>query len=77
MNIPENQDVCPELLHMLRLQQHEYINHLQVLYSMIQMKRLETAQQYIEALAKDKDLSGIILQHVRCSACRLAKDKLD
>jgi hypothetical protein len=45
-----------EVEKVLKAQRHEFINHIQVIYAMLQMGRVENAMRYIEDLAKDPDL---------------------
>lgn len=44
-------DACPELMRLLRLQRHDFINHLQVVHTLLQMGRVERALEYIDSLA--------------------------
>lgn len=74
-NIPENNEVCDELVRLLRVQRHDFINHLQVIHAMLQLGRVEKALQYIEELAKDQ---GLINDQIRMhSRQRECKHKLD
>lgn len=72
---PENGQVCEELVRLLRVQRHDFINHLQVIHAMLQLGRSEKALNYIEDLAKDKGLvDDQIMMHARQRDC---KHKLD
>lgn len=51
-----NNEVCPELVRLLKVQRHDFINHLQVIHAMLQLGRAEKALKYIEDLAKDQTL---------------------
>lgn len=51
-----DKDVCEEIVRLLRLQRHDFINHLQVIHAMIQLGRTEKALAYIEDLSKDTGL---------------------
>lgn len=52
----ENEEVCSELIRLLRVQRHDFINHMQVVHAMLQLGRTEKAMAYIENLAKDPAL---------------------
>ena len=59
-------DMCEEIVRLLRLQRHDFINHLQVIHAMIQLGRTEKALAYIEDLSKDSGLIQDTLQlHVK------------
>lgn len=49
-------EVCTELIRLLRVQRHDFINHMQVIHAMLQLGRTEKAMDYIENLAKDPSL---------------------
>jgi sensor histidine kinase regulating citrate/malate metabolism len=49
-------DLCEEMERLLRLQRHEFINHMQVIHTLIQLGRTEKAIRYIEDLAHNQDL---------------------
>lgn len=49
-------EICSEMIRLLRLQRHDFINHIQVIHAMIQLGRTEKALKYIEDLAKDPEL---------------------
>jgi hypothetical protein len=42
-----------ELIKSLRIQKHDFINHLQTIYGMIQLDKQEKAKVYIKSLSKD------------------------
>lgn len=42
-----------EILLLLRIQRHDFINHLQVIHTMIQLGKTSKALNYIEELSKD------------------------
>ena len=41
-----------QLIRLLRLQRHDFINHLQVIHALVQLGRSEKAIQYIEETSK-------------------------
>ena len=61
---------CEELAKLLRLQRHDFINHLQVIHTMIQMGRTEKALQYISNLAQDTKTLEKLLQEFKNCCCR-------
>lgn len=52
----ENHEVSTESVELLRIQRHDFINHLQVVHALLQLGRTEKALTYIEDLAKDSGL---------------------
>ncbi len=52
----ENHEVSTESVELLRIQRHDFINHLQVVHALLQLGRTEKALKYIEDLAKDASL---------------------
>lgn len=52
---------CADMIKLLRIQRHDFLNHLQVIHAMIQLGRGEKALQYIEKLAHDPDLISDLL----------------
>ena len=64
------QEVCTQLMQLLRLQRHDFINHLQVIHALLQLGRLEKALQYIEELSKGTELlDGPLSQHKPLAGC--------
>lgn len=67
----EGGQVCSELVKLLRVQRHDFINHLQVIHAMLQLGRTEKALAYIESLAKDDSLiSDQLHMHVQQRECQ-------
>lgn len=63
-------DACPELIRLLRLQRHDFINHLQVVHALLQMGRVDRAVEYIEDLANSTVLLDETLhQHQQRNEC--------
>lgn len=52
---------CADMVKVLRIQRHDFLNHLQVIHAMIQLGRGEKALQYIEKLAHDPDMISNVL----------------
>lgn len=52
---------CTDVIKLLRIQRHDFLNHLQVIHAMIQLGRGEKALQYIETLAHDTDMISNVL----------------
>ena len=50
-----NHEVSTESVELLRIQRHDFINHLQVIHALLQLGRTEKALLYIEELAKNTD----------------------
>ena len=51
-----NPEVSTESIELLKIQRHDFINHLQVIHALLQLGRTEKALIYIEDLAKDASL---------------------
>lgn len=68
--ITSDTQVCQELIRLLRVQRHDFINHMQVIHAMLQLGKLEKAKEYIENLAKNPSLLTDALQvHIQQSKC--------
>ncbi len=52
----ENHEVDAESVNLLKIQRHDFVNHLQVIHALLQLGRTEKALTYIEELAKDSRL---------------------
>jgi len=52
----EKHEVGEESVNLLKIQRHDFINHLQVIHALLQLGRTEKALIYIEDLAKDSRL---------------------
>jgi len=52
----ENNEVSAEIINLLKIQRHDFVNHLQVIHALLQLGRTEKALIYIEELAKDSRL---------------------
>jgi len=61
-----NNEVCDELVRVLRIQRHDFINHIQVIHALLQLGRVEKALTYIEDLAKDPKM---VSEPLRMSLC--------
>ena len=66
-----NSEVCSELIRLLKVQRHDFINHAQVIHAMLQLGRVEKALKYIEDLARDPNLvSDPLRMHVQQVDCQ-------
>lgn len=52
---------CVDANNLLRIQRHDFLNHLQVIHAMIQLGRNEKALEYIEKLAHDPEMISNVL----------------
>ncbi|MBC8014478.1 MAG: Spo0B domain-containing protein [Sporomusaceae bacterium] len=52
----ENDEVGADSVNLLKIQRHDFVNHLQVIHALLQLGRTEKALAYIEELAKDSKL---------------------
>jgi len=52
----EKHEVGEESVELLKIQRHDFVNHLQVIHALLQLGRIEKALTYIEELAKDSRL---------------------
>lgn len=70
--MPKSDEVCPELIRLLKLQRHEFINHIQVAHAMLQLGRTEKALRYLEDVAKDPNMmTDTLRMHVTQTDCKL------
>lgn len=66
-----NKEICEVLLKGLKIQRHDFINHIQVIHALLQLGRVEKALKYIEDLAKDPELMSTPLKMHHCpDECR-------
>jgi sensor histidine kinase regulating citrate/malate metabolism len=69
--MPMGDAVCEDLERLLRVQRHDFINHIQVVHALLQMGRTEKALAYLEDLARTTDLLAAPLRaHTRQPGCR-------
>lgn len=52
----EEHEMDAESVNLLKIQRHDFVNHLQVIHALLQLGRTEKALAYIEELAKDSRL---------------------
>jgi len=52
----EKHEVDEESVNLLKIQRHDFVNHLQVIHALLQLGRTQKALTYIEELAKDSRL---------------------
>lgn len=70
----ENNEVGAESVNLLKIQRHDFVNHLQVIHALLQLGRTEKALTYIEELAKDSRLISDTLKihEEQCAKLRKA-----
>lgn len=67
----ESSPVCTELIRLLRVQRHDFINHIQVVHAMLELKKFDQAMRYIEDLAKDDCLiADTLAMHTAKKDCQ-------
>ena len=60
-DIKESLDMVEQLNNTLRSQRHDFLNHLQVVYGLIEMEAYEEASSYIKRIAQDvRDVSRFL-----------------
>lgn len=55
-------DHLQELLRVIRLQRHDFVNHMQVIYALLQTRQIEKAEEYITGLGQRVQISKEMLQ---------------
>jgi sensor histidine kinase regulating citrate/malate metabolism len=66
-----NDEGCAELERLLRIQRHDFINHLQVVHALLQLGKTDRAMSYIEDLAKDHSLiSDVMCRQGQQTSCQ-------
>ncbi|KYZ75387.1 hypothetical protein AXX12_14665 [Anaerosporomusa subterranea] len=55
------QAIREEILRLLRLQRHDFINHIQVIQAFIQLGKLDKALRYIDDMVKSPEMTGDLL----------------
>lgn len=68
----DNHEVSEESVNLLRIQRHDFVNHLQVIHALLQLGRTQKALTYIEELAKDSRLISDTLK-IHEEACNHVK----
>ena len=53
----KNQENMKALIHDIRTQRHDFINHLQTVYGLLQMNKAENAQSYLAEVVKEVRIS--------------------
>ncbi len=46
----ENDFTCEEAIMLLRRQRHDFLNHMQIIYSCLELKKWDKAMEYIQNL---------------------------
>lgn len=49
-----------DLLEALRVQRHDFLNHLQVISGLLQLKKYDRAQEYIKQVAEQLGRAGAV-----------------
>ncbi len=61
----------------LRSQRHDYLNHLQVVYGLMQLKEFDELQKYLQPVYKDMKKTGKALKTSKPAINALLKAKMD
>ncbi len=61
----------------LRAQRHDYLNHLQVVYGLMELEEYEDLQSYLEPMFKDMQKTGKALKTSKPAINALLKAKMD
>lgn len=69
----ENDEAGADRVHLLTIQRHDFVNHLQVIHALLQLGRTEKALAYIEELAKDSRLISDTLKTYEEQRAKLKK----
>lgn len=75
-HLQESLDGVEKLNHMLRAQRHDFMNHLQVVYSLIEMEEFKSAAEYIERVYGDIQKVSRILKTANPAVNALLQAKL-
>jgi len=70
----EGHEVSAESVDLLKLQRHDFVNHLQVIHALIQLGRTAKAMTYIEDLSKDGRLisDAVAMYETQCIGSKKA-----
>ncbi len=49
-----------DLLEILRVQRHDFVNHLQVILGLLQMKKYDRAQDYVRKIGRELGRAGVV-----------------
>ncbi len=66
-----------KLNHVLRSQRHDYLNHLQVVYGLMQLEEYAELEQYLAPIYKDMQKTGKALKTSKPAINALLKAKMD
>lgn len=53
-----DQAISAETVHLLRVQRHDFINHIQVIQALIQLGKTEKALRYIDDMVHSPEMTG-------------------
>lgn len=51
-------ELCEETVRLLRIQRHDFINHIQVIQALLQLGKTERALKYIEDMVHSPEMTG-------------------
>lgn len=72
----ENQIVCEKITVALRKQQHDFINHIQVIQAYLQIGKVDRALQYLDRIAHETGVVERIIEDLNCKEmCQLLGNK--
>lgn len=70
-----DQAVCEEASRLLRLQRHDFINHIQVIQALIQLGKVDRALRYIDEMVHSPEMTGnpLAAYQLTNSSCKRAE----
>lgn len=72
----KNQVVCDEIVLALRKQQHDFINHIQVIQAYLQIGKVDRALRYLDGIAHDVGAVERIVNELNCkNVCQILSNK--
>lgn len=77
INLQQSFQNLEKLNHTLRSQRHDYLNHLQVVYGLMQLEEYEELEKYLEPIYKDMQKTGKALKTSKPAINALLKAKMD
>lgn len=75
--LQENQKNLEKLNGELKAQRHDYLNHLQVVYGLMQLEEYDELQKYLQPVYKDMKKTGKALKTSKPAINALLKAKMD
>ena len=77
MNLQTSYQNLEKLNNTLRSQRHDYLNHLQVVYGLMQLEEYEDLEKYLEPVYRDMQKTGKALKTSKPAINALLKAKMD